>query len=289
MTAYEPAVGQHGKTTLRTGAPIYFLLTFAISWALVLAVVGIHGFPGTTADFRLLLPIVVLAMLAGPSVAGIVSTRVFQGRAGLREFKARLLTWRVSRAWYAIALLIAPLTALTVLAFLSLSSPVYRPGIFSVDDPAMHLMLGIATGVAAGLFEELGWTGFAVPRLRHRYSVFATGVIVGVLWGAWHLLAVWWGSTGTSGSLSMALYLPAMTLSFLPPYRILMVWVYNRTHSLLVAMIMHASLTASLRILDPVPISGAPIVTYNLVLGGALWLVVAGVYALNSGDALDRR
>jgi hypothetical protein len=68
-----------------------------------------------------------------------------------------------------------------------------------------------------------------------------------------------------------------MTLSFLPPYRILMVWVYDRTHSLLIAMLMHASLTASLRILDPVPISGAPILIYNLLLGAALWVVVAVV------------
>jgi membrane protease YdiL (CAAX protease family) len=260
---------------MRTGAPTYFLLAFAISWILVIAVVGIDGFPGTAADFGALLPVVVLAMLAGPSVAGVVSTLLFQGRTGLRDLKQRLLHWRVGARWYAIALLTAPLTALSVLTVLSLTSPVYRPGIFTTSNPALHLLLGAVTGIAAGLFEELGWTGFAVPRLRLRYNIFATGLMVGLMWGAWHLLAIWWGSTGTSGSLSMTLYLPAMTLSFLPPYRVLMVWVYDRTHSLLVAMLMHASLTASLRILDPLPITGAPIVIYNLVLGAALWLVVA--------------
>jgi hypothetical protein len=66
-----------------------------------------------------------------------------------------------------------------------------------------------------------------------------------------------------------------------------MVWVYDRTGSLLVAMLMHASLTASVRIFDPVPISGAPLVVYNLVLGAALWVVVAAV-AVGISGALRR-
>ena len=40
-------------------------------------------------------------------------------------------------------------------------------------------------GLMVGIFEELGWTGFAIPRLRLRYNVFTTGIIVGLVWGAW--------------------------------------------------------------------------------------------------------
>jgi len=58
---------------------------------------------------------------------------------------------------------------------------------------------------------------------------------------------------------------------------VLMVWVYDRTANLPLAMCMHASLTASVRIFDPVPISGWSIVLYNLVLGAVLWVVVAAV------------
>ena len=57
---------------------------------------------------------------------------------------------------------------------------------------------------------------------------------------------------------------------------LLMVWVYDRTGSLLVAMLMHASLTASVRVFDPLAISGMPLLTYNLVLAAVLWVVVAG-------------
>jgi len=256
---------------------IYFVLAFAISWGGVAAVVGFDGFPGTAEDFRVLLPMVGIAMLAGPSVAGVAGTALFFGKRGLHDLWDRFRAGRVGARWYAVALLTAPLVVLGVLSALSLMSSVFQPGVLTASDPSTHLVLGLVTGIVAGLFEELGWTGFAVPRLRLRYGVVVTGLIVGLVWGAWHLLVVWWGSADTSGSLSMAVYLPAMAFSFLVPYRVLMVWVYDRTANLPLAMCMHASLTASVRIFDPVPISGWSIVLYNLVLGAVLWVVVAAV------------
>jgi CAAX protease family protein len=263
-------------------------LAFAISWGGVLTVVGPGGIPGTAEQFETLLPFVVLAMLAGPSVAGVLSTCFVHGRAGLRELPSRLLKWRVGARWYAIALLTAPLLVPATLFALSLISPVFLPGIVTTSQPASHLLFGIAVGLGAGLFEELGWTGFAAPGLRLRYGVLATGVIVGLLWGAWHFLVIWWGSSSSSGALSLTVYLPVMLFSFLPPFRVLMVWVYDRTGSLLVAMLMHASLTASVRIFDPLAISGMPLLTYNLVLAAVLWVVVAVVAVTNHGH-LSRR
>jgi len=273
--------------SIRTPLLVFYALAFAISWGAVLAVVGPHGFPGTTDQFARLLAPVIVAMLAGPSVAGVLCTAVFFGRAGLANYAGRLARVRVDARWIAIALVTAPLVVSAVLGMLALGSDVFRPGLVTTTTPARHLLLGLVAGLAAGTFEELGWTGFAIPLLRRRHGVFATGVIAGVLWGAWHFLVVWWGSTGSAGGVPMTTYLPAMLFSFLPPYRVLMVWVYDRTGSLPVAMLMHASLTASVRIFDPIGIAGAPIVTYNLVLGAALWLIVAAVVAAHRGR-LDR-
>jgi hypothetical protein len=74
---------------------IYFAVAFAISWGGVFLAVGPSGFPGTPEQFATLLPLVVLAMLAGPSVAGLLSTGLVHGRAGLRDLRSRLLRWRV--------------------------------------------------------------------------------------------------------------------------------------------------------------------------------------------------
>jgi membrane protease YdiL (CAAX protease family) len=263
--------------------PTYFALTFAISWGCILIVIGPGGFLGTTEIPEVLLPFVYLATLAGPSVAGILLTGLVDGRAGFREIGSRLLRWRVGVHWYAVALLTAPLLITAILFALSLTSPVFVPAIVTVDNKASLLLTGIVMGLVVGFFEELGWTGFAVPRLRPRYGVLATGLIVGFLWGAWHF-PLFAGSGSSSGALPPALYLAVLLFSFLPPYRVLMVWVLDRTRSLLVVMLMHAPLAASQLTLIPLAISGVHVVTYDLVFAAALWVFVVAVAVANRGQ-----
>jgi uncharacterized protein len=273
----------------------YYALAFAISWGAILIVVGVGpgGILATQEQYQTLIPFVGLAMLVGPSVAGIVLTGLLYGRAGLRGMLSRLLGWRVSARWYVLALLTAPLSMAAVLLALSLRSPEFLPGIFTSDEKASLLLMGIVGGLAAGIFEELGWTGFAIPRLRLRHSVLATGLFVGVLWGAWHILVNVLAGDTSSGALSLAIYLPAtlfiLLVGWMPAYRVLMVWVYERTgESLLVAMLMHASLTASTLIVAPLVISGVPLLTYQLVWAAALWIVV-GAVAVAQGRHLSRQ
>jgi len=223
-----------------------------------------------------------LAMLVGPSVAGILLTSLLYGKAGLREFGSRLLRWRVGARWYAVALLTAPLVFTAVLLTLSLTSSEYLPGILTSDDKASVVLMGIFAGLMAGIFEELGWTGFAIPTLlRLRYGVLATGLIVGLPWAVWHLLVTFWASGTISGEFALASYLLDPFL-FLVAFRVLMVWVYDRTGSLLVAMLMHTSLTASTLILGA-GIAGVPLVTFDLIWAAVLWAVVAAVAVANGG------
>jgi hypothetical protein len=131
----------------------------------------------------------------------------------------------------------------------------------------------------------LGWTGFAVPTLlRLRYGVLTTGPIVGLLWATWHLLVTFWTSGVTSGALSLSSYLLAPFL-FLVVFRVLMVWVYDRTGgSLLVAgVLMHVSLTASTLILGSQGTAGVPLLTFDLVWAAVLGLVVAAAAVANGG------
>jgi membrane protease YdiL (CAAX protease family) len=258
----------------------YYAFVFAISWGGVFIVVGPTGFPGTAAQVERLMPLVILALLLGPALGGPVLTGLVYGRSGLQAFLARLLNWRVAARWYAVALLTAPLLMMAVLLALSLFSREFIPGIFTSNHKATLLLVGIATAVAAGFFEELGWTGFAIPELKRHYGVISTGLIVGVLWGAWHLLVYVWTSGTISGALSFAGYLLDAFL-FLTLFRVLMVWVYDRTGSLLVAMFMHGSLTASARIFMPPGIAGVPLLTFDLVWVAALCVVIAVIAAAN--------
>jgi membrane protease YdiL (CAAX protease family) len=176
----------------------------------------------------------------------------------------------------------------SVLLSLSLLSPAFLPGIFVTDNRVGLLLLGVVSGlVGGGFLEELGWTGFAVPHLRARYDVFRTGLIVGVLWGAWHLLIIFWMSGAASQGVPLAVFLTVrgcdLLAGQLPAFRILMVWVYDQTGSLLVVMLMHASLSASMLILQPIAITGIPFLTYCVGVSVTMWVAVAVVAAVNRG------
>ena len=260
----------------------YFALVFAISWGGPVLVVGPGGTVVMGAQFEKLGPVVYLFALAGPSVAGLLMTGLVEGKAGFRALWSRLLRWRVGARWYAVALLAAPLVMAAVQLPLSLFSPVFLPAIVATDDRVFLLLFALAAGLMFGIFEELGWTGFAVPRLRLRHSMLATGLMVGLVWGAWHFPVNWHPDT-FSGVVPLAVLLASL-LSWLPAFRVLLVWVYDRTGSLLVAMLMHASLTACMLLFAPPVLAGEYRLTSVLVGAAAWWLIVAAVAVANPGQ-----
>lgn len=212
-------IARHPLTT-------YCALTFAISWGGFVLVVGPGGFPGEGSQFDSLMPLVAAAILAGPSVTGILLTALLSGRAGLRELLSRLLRWRVAARWYAAAL----------------------------------VMIGIVVGL--------------------------TTVFVGVAWGAWHLLQMLWISGTYAGTVPLILYVPLNVLGSvmqLTAYRVLMVRVHDRTESLFVATLMHASLTTSTIFIFTPAATGAAFLSYVWTLAAVLWAVVAAVVWTNAG------
>ena len=256
----------------RHSVTIYYALAFAISWGCILIAVGPGGILGKEAVY-----LAGPSSLAGPSIAGIILTVLVYGRAGLRDFLSRLFRWRVGARWYAVALLTAPFLTTAILFALSLTSPIFLPVIVTAGDKASLLLDGIVAGLLVGFFEELGWTGFANPELRKRYGILGTGLIMGLLWGAWHF-PLFLGSASSSGAIPPALYLAVLLFSWLLPYRLLMVWVYDRTKSLLVVMLMHVPIVVGQFVLIPPALSEVPIATWDLVFAAALWVVVAVVF-----------
>ena len=270
----------------------YFGLTFAISWGGALIAIGGSGsMAGTTPGSDPRFAYALMGMLVGPSASGLLLTALLNGRAGLRQLLSRLIAWRVGTLWYAVALLTAPILMLVTQLALSAVSPAFRPGIFAPVDKGTLLLVGLAVGVSAGVFEELGWTGFAIPAVRRRHGSTVTGLIVGIWWSAWHLLPNIWSSRAASGDLDVSVYFALTAFGFLAGYltafRILMVWVYDHTQSLPVAMLMHMSLTASLLIFNPIGISGMRLQVFSFAFAGAAWAVVAVVALANKREGMN--
>ena len=261
---------------------VFFVLAFALSWGCLLLVIGPGGFMGTEQVDEAKMPLVYLAVLVGPSAAGLLLTGFTQGRVGLKSLRSRLFNWRVGGRWYALAFLTAPLAMVVTLFALSIIYPTILPGIALADNALSFILTGIAGGLSAGIFEELGWTGFAVPQLRQRYGILQTGLVMGLLWGAWHF-PLFVGNGRTAPDISPIIYLAVLLFSFLPAYRVIMVWIYDRTQSLFIAMLMHMSLTASTLIFQP-QVIGLPALIFDLILAAILWGTVAVIALANSGQ-----
>jgi membrane protease YdiL (CAAX protease family) len=227
-------------------------------------------------------------MFSGPFISGILMNFFVDGKEGLRKLLLRLLHWRVKARWYAVAVLTGPLLVAAVLFTLSIFDKAFLPGIVTTNNKISSLIFGLGWGlVGGGLLEETGWTGFAIPKLRRRYSILSTGVVVGILWGIWHFMIAFWASNYLGGVDSWIMFVAgflAFYLLALPAYRVLLVWVFDRTGgNLPVIMLMHAFLSASTLIFQP-SAAGAIAFIWNFVLGIVLWIVVAIVAVKNRGQ-----
>lgn len=257
----------------------YFALTFAISWGIVLGVLALGGEGLVPSEQKAeeLLPLVVLGMIAGPSIAGLVCCAVIDGRSGLHELRQRLFRWRVNWGWYVLAFLGLPAMAAAVLVVLQPLSDDFTPGIVDAGNRWALVAGGVVAGLSAGIFEEVGWTGFATPRLRRRHGLLAGGLILGFLWGAWHYVTALVGSGTETGGVSLSLFLAMMLfyVAVLPPVRVLMAWVHDRTQSLLILVVMHCSLTGNvLFILMPEDPSPATLAAWYAGIALLAWAAV---------------
>jgi len=269
------------------GHPVlsYYLLVFAISWGGILILIGgPNHIPGTTEQAEKLFVPALLIMFSGPFISGILMNFLIEGKEGIRKLLSRYLRWRTEGRWFAIAVFTGPILVVAVLFGLSLFNQEFLPGIITVKDKIGSVIFGVGWGlIGGGLFEETGWTGFAVPQLRKRYSILSTGLIVGILWGIWHFMIAFWASNYLTGANSWTMFVAgfiAFYLLALPAYRVLLLLVYDRTGSLPVIMLMHAFLSASTLIFQPSS-SGEIAFIWNLVLGIILWIIIVTIVITN--------
>jgi membrane protease YdiL (CAAX protease family) len=242
----------------------YFIAALVFTWGVILAVTLPSGMPGTDTSKAALFGWVAAAMAFGPPLASLLITAMLGGGAGLKQLLARQLKWRGDLLSYAAALLLVPACALAVLAVLLLVSPDYTPGIFSASGGWTLLVTGIIGGLLAGGLEEIGWTGFALPRLQSFLPTALAGIVLGSVHAIWHLPAGYWGE-GAAYGLWYLPYFLACWLGGLIGLRILISWLYQRTGSLPLAQLAHASYTGGLLVLWPPAASPLESVTWTAI------------------------
>lgn len=248
----------------------FFLVTFGITWGLQLP--GLFAQRGVLpGDPRWYLPLAGLGLL-GPAVAAVVLAYRAAGRAGMRALFEPLTRWRMHPRCYAVALL----PALVLAELLYLLNQAGRQG------PIAYLPSagGVVFGISVSLLEEVGWRGYALPRLERRWGGFAASGLIGVVWYVWHLPMF--------VAVGVPLNLAPVMLLYFTGASLLITWLVKESGgSLLVAVVAHfaAHLNNSHRAL---PHEVLPLVAHAIVYAALGLLVMRGAAPLGRRRAARR-
>jgi membrane protease YdiL (CAAX protease family) len=235
----------------------FFVLAFGLSWlAWTPYVLSRNGtgilpfaFPAVLGTPQLLgvLP----GAYLGPVTAAFLVTALVEGRAGLRSWRGRLLRFRVGWRWYAGVVVVVPVAVLATTLLLPGALAAARPvGLTLLLAYVPMLLLQVVT---TALAEEPGWRDFALPRLQDRFGPVPGTVVLGLLWGAWHLplFLTQWGGTDVTWDR------PVLFVAACVPLSLVMTWVFNRTgQSVPVVMLLHAGINSTYTLLWPAIFAG---------------------------------
>ena len=241
---------------------VYFGLTFSLTWGIALLAMllptQMEAIFGTMSEGN---PLFFLAVFS-PTLSSIVLTGLIEGRKGVWALVCRLGRWRFNIFFYFFALILVPAIGFLA-AVLGGKDADLDLGYWYLYLPLLFSRVFTDPGP---LGEELGWRGFALPRLLQRYGALRASLILGILWGIWHFPAILCSELPQNGVSILAFVLGGIALS------VLSTWLYNNTGgSVLITALLHLTTNFSLVII------GAPIWIFMGLLAGLAILVI--VYA----------
>ena len=247
---------------LRPWGPLvrFFVLTYALMWACFITVAA-AGIP----VYAPLGGVLVLLGTFAPSLVALWLTARTEGEGGVRALLGGVLRWRVATRWYVFALAYIPAIKLTVALVHRLATGAWpRFG----DEPWYAILAAIAFSTPFQAGEEIGWRGYALPRLAARFGLGRASILLGLIWACWHLPQFFIPEADTYGQSFLVYVLQVTALS------VAMAWVYARTNgSLLLVMLLHAAVNNAKDIV-PSALLGATN-TFGLSASLVAWLTVA--------------
>ena len=232
----------------------FLLISFGLAWGILGLYVFLPEHMG--ALFGQLTgnhPLFYLAVYA-PAIAAFTLVARTGGLSGLRRFLKRALLWRCSVAWYAFLIIGIPL--------IFISGSALRGNLFTEPIPftsSQSLLAALVLAAIKGPIEEFGWRGFALPLLQRKYAPLWAGLIIGGIWGLWHLPAFMLSGTQQSEWSFAAFFAGCLAIS------IIATALFNQSHgSILLSALFHFSL------MNPVFPDAQPYDTYLLIFVAAM-------------------
>lgn len=247
----------------------YFILVFLM----------INGFASIEIFHFFEVPKIVLWFLgsSAPTISAIIIAYIVDGKKEVKKLLKPILIFKVNLKWYVAAFAVTFLSTVISISYLSLNS---------IDVPVINLLgvipMLIMTFVMGPLVEETGWTGFALPKLQSRFNALSSNIVLGILWGVWHL-PLWFLPGSAQSSMSFWLFLVIVVA-----LRIIMGWAYNNTKgSIFIAILFHFFFNLGNQI--GVELLGLPM-NHFLYLAGVILVFYAVCIVIVSGpENLSRK
>jgi membrane protease YdiL (CAAX protease family) len=236
-------MGETKMGSLMKRRPIlsYFVLAYLLSWLVWVPLAIVANGPAKLPEDLFLL---IFVGIYGASGAGIIMTRVVEGKGSIRRLLRRYIDWRVGLKWYGVMFFTMPVLIVTAMAiYAAQGNPIgqFQPGAWPLA------FLGVLPAVLFGpLGEEAGWRGFALSRLQDKYGAFWSSILLGIVHTFWHAPLFWLpGGTPISGG-PVTLVGVASFLSMVTVGTFVYTWVFNHTRgSMLMALLLHLSFNTS--------------------------------------------
>jgi membrane protease YdiL (CAAX protease family) len=214
----------------------------------------------------------------GPTVAALIVAHALGGKAEVKQLLKKILIWRVEFKWYLFVFLFpvaARLLVVGVNVLLGGEPPRFFSSAtvgFSGISPIL-IILFVGIFIRPSLVEEIGWRGFALPRLQERFGALGASLILGLLWGLWHFHPV-----------NFPFYKDWMLWFLLMSVcaSVIYTWIYNHTDgSILLAALFHASSNFSEYIVPISPVNTGAGITPDFIAVRVVYLLVAIMIAIS--------
>jgi membrane protease YdiL (CAAX protease family) len=208
--------------------------------------------------------VLVLLGTFAPSLMALWLTARAEGDSGVRALVGQAFRWRVAARWYLFALAYIPVIKLTVALVHRLATGAWpRFG----DEPWYVILGAIAVSTPFQAGEEIGWRGYALPRLAARFGLARASILLGLIWACWHLPQFFIPEADTYRQSFFVYGLQVTALS------VVMAWLYARTNgSLLLVMLLHSAVNNAKDIVPSALPGGTN--TFGLNASLVAWLTV---------------
>lgn len=219
----------------------FFVMAYLFSWAVLIPfILSQWGIFPKTNTFDIFF---FANAFAGPMLAACIMFRTLEGKESWKKVRKSILSTKVGLKWYLFTLIVIPAAMFLGMVIVNGEIPTFRD--LNFEFFITYLFSFVAIFFLGGpLPEEIGWRGFALPRLQSKFGPLKATLLLSVLWAFWHLphflTAAQRGGPGSDLSL-LYIHLPIFILLCLP-ISIILTWVYNCNHgNLFIVMLIHAS------------------------------------------------